>query len=126
MCFGRGSFDACVYVSCFEVLAMLVRGWLVEAPSLLDSVLFFFGWLLVGVCRLSPWPWLPGPGVGSRFAFVFLVVLVSSIVFGFLVCAAFVDFAEIWYFGRFAAFSVLRGVCQVERFAGCSFDICRQ
>ena len=28
--------------------------------------------------------------------------------------------------GRFAAFSVLRGVRQVERFAGCSFDICRQ
>ena len=42
-----------VYVSYFE---MLVCGWLVEAPSLLGSVLFLFGMLLVGVCRLSPRP----------------------------------------------------------------------
>ena len=83
------------------------------------------------VPRLRSWlsRWLPGPpGVGSRFALVLLVVLVSSFVFGMLVYAAFVDFAEIWYFGRLAAFSVLwvsasrrdlRGV--VSTFAASSF-----
>ena len=89
-CFGRGSFGAYFYVFYFEVLTMLVRGWLGVAPSLLESVLFLFGVLLVDVCRLDPWPacclfasarvvsrlrswlcrWLPGPpGVGSGFVF---------------------------------------------------------
>ena len=70
-------------------------------------------------------------------------------VFAFLVCAFFVlvlyvywgvfrswlsftgspwtssFFSQLLYLGRFAAFSDLRSTRQVERFAECSFDICR-
>ena len=117
------------------------RGLLAEAPSLLDSVLFLFSGLLVGVCRLSRWPacfLLASARVvprlrelslapGGRLGWVlglrssFLVVLVSSVVFGILVYCAFVILTEISYLGRFCGIFRLKGCSARERFAECSF-----
>ena len=69
--FGCGSYGGYVCVIFLEVLAALVRCWLVEAPSLLDSVLLLFGVLLVGVCSVPPSPasflvLFPSAVAGSR------------------------------------------------------------
>ena len=118
--------------ACCPVLpfrGFFVRVAVVGVAVLLLFRLLFFVVFLAAFPLLSGWSscswlfrWLRGrPGRAAVLSWPSACSSFLGFVFEDLVCGIFVNFDEVSYFGCFAAFSMLRGVRQVERFAACSF-----